>query len=99
MQRNKRCVQMHNSPKRALSCTSLPHEIRGNAGAVGADRDRSDANGQSEQNKTENGINQAQDNSVSWYGLEVFPAEAQRFAQVGKADFANDKGGGDAEDL
>src|SRR6202043_3420048 len=53
----------------------------------------------SEQNKTENGINHAQHNGVSWNGLEVFPAEAQRVAQVGKADFANDKCGGDAEQL
>ena len=41
------------------------------------------AKDQSEQNKTENGINHAQDNGVSWYGLEVFPAQAQRVAQVG----------------
>src|SRR6202043_2966156 len=57
------------------------------------------AKGQSEQNKTENGINYAQDNGVSWYGLEVFPAQAQRVAQVGKADFSNDECAGDAEQL
>src|SRR6202022_2215705 len=51
----------------------------------------------SEKNKTENGINHAQDNGVAWYGLEIFPAQAQRGAQVGQADFANDKRGGDAE--
>src|SRR6266436_892604 len=53
----------------------------------------------SEQNKTENGIDHAQDNGVSWYGLEIFPAQAQRLAQVGQADLANDKWGGDAERL
>jgi hypothetical protein len=57
------------------------------------------ANNQSEQNKAENRINHAQDNGVSWYGLEVFPAQAQRVAQVGKADSTNDKWGGDAEPL
>jgi hypothetical protein len=36
---------------------------------------------------------------VSWYGLEVFPTHAQRVAQVGKTDLANDKGGGNAEEL
>jgi hypothetical protein len=34
---------------------------------------------------------------VTWYGLEIFKAEAQRVAQIGEADFANDKSGGDAE--
>src|SRR5258708_1837807 len=57
------------------------------------------ANDQSEQNKAENGINHAQDNGVSWDGLEVFPAQAQRVAQVGKVDLANDKGGRDAKQL
>ena len=37
----------------------------------------------SEQNKTENGIDHAQDNGVTWYGLEIFPAQAQRLVQVG----------------
>ena len=36
---------------------------------------------------------------MSWDGLEVFPAQAQRFGQVGKADLANDKSSGDAEQL
>src|SRR5439155_4324559 len=49
----------------------------------------------SEQNKTENGIDHAQDNGVTWYGREIFPAQAQRRAQVGQADFANDKGASD----
>src|SRR5258705_12407780 len=48
---------------------------------------------------SENGINHAQDNGVSWDGLEVFPAQAQRVAQVGKVDLANDKGGRDAKQL
>jgi hypothetical protein len=52
-----------------------------------------------EDNKTENGIDQAEDNGVGWDGLEVFPAQAQRVGQVGKADLANDKSGGDAEQL
>src|SRR6266436_7891944 len=53
----------------------------------------------SEQSKTENRINHAQDNGVTWYGLEIFPAQAQRLAQVGQADFANDKWAGNAERL
>src|SRR6478672_6134744 len=53
----------------------------------------------SEQNKTENGIDHAQDNGVTWYGLEIFPAQAQRLAQVRWADFANGKWAGDAERL
>src|SRR6266849_1841982 len=57
------------------------------------------AKDRSEQNKTENGIDHAQDNGVTWYGLEIFPAQAQGLAQVGQADLANDKGGSDAEHL
>jgi hypothetical protein len=53
----------------------------------------------SEQNKTENGIDHAQHNGVTRHGLEIFPAQAQRGAQVGQADFANDKGAGDADRL
>src|ERR1700722_7709431 len=55
------------------------------------------AKDRSEQNKAENGIDHAQDNGMTWHGLEIFPAEAQRIAQVGQADFANDKRAGDAE--
>src|SRR6266404_8778354 len=53
----------------------------------------------SEQNKTENGIDHAQDNGVAWYGLKIFPAQAQRVAQVGHADFANNKWGGSSQHL
>ncbi len=53
----------------------------------------------SEQNNTENGINHAKDNGVTWYGLEILPAQAQRVAQVGQADFANDKWADDADCL
>src|SRR6516165_2509309 len=45
---------------------------------------------QSEQNKPENGINHAQDNCVTWYGLEIFPAQAQRVAQIGQAKLSKD---------
>src|SRR5450755_503107 len=53
----------------------------------------------SEQNKAENGIDHTQDNGVTWHGLEIFPAQAQRVAQVGQADFANDKWADDADCL
>src|SRR5882757_8522868 len=53
----------------------------------------------SEQNKTENGIDHAKDNGVTWHGLEIFPTQAQRDAQVGHADFANDKWAGDVDRL
>src|SRR5215468_8288534 len=52
---------------------------------------------QSEQNKPENGINHAQDNCVTWYGLEIFPAQAQRVAQIGQAKLSNDSRAGITE--
>src|SRR5215216_5039987 len=36
-----------------------------------------------EQRNTENGINHAHHNRVTWHCLEVFPAKAQRLAQIG----------------
>src|SRR5439155_10711512 len=51
----------------------------------------------SEQNDAEHRIHDAQDNGVTWYGLEILEAEAQRVAQVGEADLSNDKPGGNAE--
>jgi hypothetical protein len=36
-----------------------------------------------EQRNAENGINHAHHHRVTWHGLEVFPAQAQRLAEVG----------------
>src|SRR5262249_4150837 len=52
---------------------------------------------QSEQNKPENGINHAQDNCVTWYGLEILPAQAQGVAQIGQAKLSNDSRAGITE--
>src|SRR5262249_23918416 len=52
-----------------------------------------------EQDKSEDGIHHAQDNGVGRNGLDIFPAEAQRAAEVGKADLADNKGGRDAKQL
>src|SRR6201993_5130018 len=69
---------------------------RANQGKTGGQlkeqRQQGMAKDQSEQDKTDDGINHAQDDGVSWYSVEVFPTQAQRIAQVEKADLANDIG-------
>ena len=52
---------------------------------------------QSEQEEAKNRIHHAKDDGVTWYGLEIFPPQTQRLAQIGQADRSNDSWGGDTE--
>src|SRR5215471_6968664 len=55
------------------------------------------ADHQSEQHEPENRINRAEDNCVTWDGLEILPAQAQRVPQVRQSKLSNDGCGAVAE--